>query len=140
MDVNDLGQKLERILRRALEDAPFAIALGADSPGLPQAHLELAHRALTSHDAAIGPALDGGFYLLGLKTCPRGLFDGMTWSQETTGDQMLARCQEKNFRVGQCPSYFDVDTPADLERLRKLLKEAALEAPHTAGALSSIAI
>lgn len=56
----DLGDRLERILSRALaEGAPAAAAVGADSPGLPRAHLEAALDALASHDAVLGPADDG---------------------------------------------------------------------------------
>lgn len=57
----DLGTRLENIFRRALGDQSYAIALGADSPGLPAKFLEQARDALSQVDAVIGPCEDGGF-------------------------------------------------------------------------------
>ena len=51
----DLGQRMERVLARALRDAPWAMALGADSPGLPPGVLERARDALAASDAVLGP-------------------------------------------------------------------------------------
>ena len=70
----DLGRRIERILTRALLQAPAAIAVGADSPTLTAAHLAAALDALKTNDAVLGPSMDGGFYLLGLRKCRPGLF------------------------------------------------------------------
>jgi glycosyltransferase A (GT-A) superfamily protein (DUF2064 family) len=63
----DLGARIERVLRAALADAPFAIAIGADAPALPRRLLEAARDVLQRADEVLGPADDGGFYLLGLR-------------------------------------------------------------------------
>jgi hypothetical protein len=57
-----LGERLERVLRRALEAGSPVLALGADSPGLPMTLVEAARAALGTHGAAIGPSDDGGFW------------------------------------------------------------------------------
>jgi rSAM/selenodomain-associated transferase 1 len=135
----DLGERLERILGRALQTAPFAIALGADSPGLP---LRLVERACVSlragTDAVFGPADDGGFYLLGLRRCPTGLLSGIPWSQSDTLAHAVARCADCGLQTSLLDSWFDVDHPEDLLRLRTMLEEGEIAAPATANVLARL--
>ena len=127
----DLGARLERSLRRALTETPRALAIGTDSPGLPMAHLEQALAALDTHDAVLGPADDGGFYLLGLRTCPEGLLFGVPWSSADTLEQTHARLTERGRTVRLLAPWFDVDREEDLERLRALLGAGVIHAPAT---------
>lgn len=127
----DLGARLERILARALQDHPFAIAVGADSPGLPHRFLDEARVALTRVDAVIGPSDDGGFCLLGLRRFERGLLSGIPWSAPTTCLETIARLQAAGLTVHILDNWFDVDTAEDLERLRALLGTKQIEAPNT---------
>ena len=127
----DLGARIERVLRRALASAPRAIAMGADTPGLPAAALDRAHEALRTADAAIGPTEDGGFYLLALRRCPEGLLAGLPWSQSDTFAATLARLRERGLSTVVLDAWFDVDRPADLERLRGLLAAGVVSAPAT---------
>lgn len=131
----DLGQRLEHILRRALSEAEAAMAIGADTPGLPRAYLAEAHEALETADAVLGPSDDGGFYLLGLKRCPPGLLANIAWSQETTRAETVARLAAMGFRIHLLPPWFDVDTGEDLARLSALLRTGAVRAPRTSEAL-----
>ena len=123
-DPGELGWRIESILRRGLADSPAVIALGADSPLLTPAHLRGAIECLAAGDAVLGPARDGGFYLLGLHDCPRGLLAGLPWSTEET----LARTEERlrwhGMSVHRTESLSDVDTVTDLERLRDELRNA----------------
>lgn len=132
----DLGARMERVLRRALGEAPFAIAVGTDSPGLPPSLLEQARAALESADAVVGPATDGGFYLLGLRSCPPGLLADLPWSREDTGRRTLARLRERGLTTAVIDPWFDVDRPEDLARLRALLAAGAVSAPETARLLA----
>lgn len=131
----DLGARLERVLRRALADAPFAIALGADSPGLPPTAIDAAIAALATHDAVLGPTDDGGYYLIGLRACPDGLFAGLPWSSPDTRRATLARLAERGLTTAVIGGYFDVDGPDDLDRLTALLTGDPSRAPRTAAAL-----
>ncbi|MEZ4363071.1 MAG: TIGR04283 family arsenosugar biosynthesis glycosyltransferase [Kofleriaceae bacterium] len=132
----DLGARLERVLRAALARAPVALAIGADSPGLPPRLLDDAHRALADGaDAVLGPADDGGFYALGLRRCPPGLLAELPWSQPDTFTRTHQRLVERGLRVAVLEPWFDVDHPADLERLRALLLDGAVRAPRTHRAL-----
>ncbi len=136
----DLGARIERVLRRALAASPRAIAMGADTPGLPTAALDRAHAALRTADAAIGPTDDGGFYLLALRTCPEGLLAGLPWSRVDTFAATLARLRARGLSTVVLDPWFDVDRPADLERLRGQLAARALHAPATWRALNTISV
>ncbi|MFN8544505.1 MAG: TIGR04282 family arsenosugar biosynthesis glycosyltransferase [Candidatus Binatia bacterium] len=131
----DLGRRIERILARALGRFPFAIALGADTPGLPVRFLEEARVALGSADAVVGPTEDGGFYLLGLRRCPRGLLAGLPWSDRDTCARTLERLRARGLITVVLDSWFDIDRPEDLDRLRALLGRGELAAPATCRAL-----
>ncbi|MBA2544076.1 MAG: TIGR04282 family arsenosugar biosynthesis glycosyltransferase [Deltaproteobacteria bacterium] len=133
----DLGARIERVMRRALESADGAIAIGADTPGLPRELLVRACEALTRADAAIGPTDDGGFYLLALRACPVGLLADLPWSRSDTFAATLERLRSRGLRTLVLEPWFDVDRPADLERLRALLSTGALVAPETLALISA---
>jgi rSAM/selenodomain-associated transferase 1 len=134
----DLGARIERILRRALDQRPFAMAVGADSPGIPLPFLERAHQALQSADAVIGPCDDGGFYLLGVRECRPGLLDGIPWSQSITFSSTLKRLRDSGMDVAVIDSWYDIDRPEDLERLERQLAAKSVVAPETLKALRSL--
>ncbi len=131
----DLGARIERVLRAALADAPFAIAIGADAPALPRRLLEAARDALQRADAVLGPADDGGFYLLGVRRCPEGLLADLPWSRSDTFVRTLARLRERGLRTELIDPWFDVDRVEDLEQLRALIEGGAIDAPRTASVL-----
>jgi len=127
----DLGARLERILRRALRRRAFAIAIGTDTPGLPPELLEQARSALCRHDAVVGPCEDGGFYLLGLVRCPRGLLQSLPWSQENTFASTLLRLRSAGLSTKVLSPWFDVDRPEDLRCFERLLDAGEIVAPQT---------
>jgi rSAM/selenodomain-associated transferase 1 len=135
----DLGARLERIFERALSEAPWALALGADCPVLPSGALEAARRALQTHDAVLGPAHDGGFYLLGLRRLVPGLLQNLPWSSNRTHAATHERLVSRNLTVTQVEAAFDVDELPDLVRLRALLLARPALAPNTAALLDSFA-
>ena len=136
----DLGARIERILTRALTEARFAMALGADSPGIPSSLLEGAHEALRSADAVLGPCDDGGFYLLGVRRCPPGLLTGIPWSQSTTFALTLDRLNRLGMKSTVLDPWYDVDGPEDLDRLRSDVARGAIAAPHTARVLAGLRV
>lgn len=127
----DLGERLETILRRGLATAPAAIALGADSPLVAPAQIEQALAALETHDAALGPCADGGFYLLALKRYPSALLSGLPWSCAETFEATKERLEQNDFAVEILTPLFDVDTAEDLALLGSLLGESPELAPAT---------
>src|SRR5262249_53420297 len=92
-----------------------AVVLNSDSPTLPTALLIEAADALTSSGerAVLGPSTDGGYYLLGLKTAHRRLFEGITWGTERVAAQTLERARELKLEVHMLPAWYDID---DVER------------------------
>ena len=83
--------------------------MGADSPGLPGKFLEEARVSLETADAVIGPCEDGGFYLLGLRRCPTGLFTGIPWSDGSMCAKTVARLKAAGMKVHLLSGWFDVD-------------------------------
>jgi len=134
----DLGERIERMLRRALASAPAAFAVGTDTPGLPRRLLDEAREALASADAVLGPCDDGGFYLLGLKRCPAGILAELPWSQADTLARVKQRLEERGLSVALLPAWFDVDRPEDLARLERLVREARIDAPATASTFAGL--
>lgn len=131
-----LDDRLERVLRRALAETPAgAIALGADSPGLPRALLDRAGAALERGETVLGPARDGGFYLLGLTTYPPGLLAQIPWSTATTAHAVTGRLTTHGMPPHRLDEWFDVDRAEDLPQLRALLASMPGCAPATAAAL-----
>jgi rSAM/selenodomain-associated transferase 1 len=134
----DLGERLERILRRALRQTPLALAIGTDTPGLPPVLLSEARSALRCADAVLGPCEDGGFYLLGLRRCPPGLLRGLPWSAAETFQRTVERLRGRGLETAVISPWFDVDRPADLECLRALVARGELHAPRSAHALEAL--
>jgi glycosyltransferase A (GT-A) superfamily protein (DUF2064 family) len=117
----DLGERMERILTRALLNSAAVIAVGADSPALTVVHLEAALEALRVCDTVIGPSIDGGFYLLGLKRCRSGLFCSLQWSTAQTRQALKTKLQQEMFAIAELEPLFDIDTPDDLLLLEQHL-------------------
>lgn len=134
----DLGARIERILQRGLAGTRFAMAIGADSPGIPAEFYERAHEAMKTADAVLGPSDDGGFYLLGLRRCPAGLLSGIPWSQSITFAATLKRLAETGMKVAVIDSWFDIDVPEDLHRLERQLAAQSMVAPETQKALQTL--
>ncbi|MGB0748574.1 MAG: TIGR04282 family arsenosugar biosynthesis glycosyltransferase [Magnetospiraceae bacterium] len=105
-----------RMLRpaRVLSPGPVVV-VGSDIPGITATHIARAFTALGAHDLVFGPALDGGFWLVGLRRRPRLLnpFGGVTWSQADTLEQVLARVPTDR-GVKLIDRLADVDHAADL--------------------------
>lgn len=134
----ELNEKLERIMQRALQQSKAAIAIGADSPGLPGALLERTRELLDTHDVVLGPCTDGGFYLLGLKSCPQKLLEGIPWSVATTLERTVSKLEAQGLKVALLNHWFDIDRPGDLNNLADLLLAGSVNAPRTAQALAQL--
>lgn len=113
----DLGQRMTRAMAR-FPNGPVCV-VGADIPGLRRKHIARSFAAFGRAGAVFGPALDGGFWLVGLKRgglARRGLFDGVRWSTpEALSDSEKALRAVKPARID---TLADVDRAADLPRGR----------------------
>jgi rSAM/selenodomain-associated transferase 1 len=115
----DLGARLDNALTHCLNDGcERAVIMDSDSPTLPAKYLVQAFGELESFDSVLGPCDDGGYYLIGLRRpAPRLLRDVQMSTPNVTRDT-LALAASENLSMAQLPEWYDVDTAADLERLR----------------------
>jgi rSAM/selenodomain-associated transferase 1 len=136
-----LGDALEGAFREGFADAYSAVAvLAADSPTLPVPLITEAFTALDDGmDIALGPADDGGYYLLASRQTHPALFHQMRWSSDAVASETLRRCAALGLRTHVLPAWYDVDTPAALTQLRDDLRRLPMTtAPHTRGALTAL--
>lgn len=129
----DLGERLANVAKDSLAEATRAVLMiDADTPTLPVALLEesVVRLMSTDVDLVLGPAEDGGYYLIGQKTLHPSLFADIDWSTSRVLSQTLAAAEGLGLRVHQLQSWYDVDTPADLARLKV---ELASLSPETRG-------
>jgi uncharacterized protein len=96
-----------------------AVVLNSDSPTLPTALLVETAEILArpGERAVLGPSTDGGYYLLGLKTVHRRLFEDIAWGTERVAVQTLERARELKLDMHMLPPWYDVD---DVDGLRRL--------------------
>jgi rSAM/selenodomain-associated transferase 1 len=131
----DLGSRLHSSFAALLgEGFAGAVAVDADTPTLPTAFLRDAADlvARPGLDVVIGPAEDGGYYLIGLRAPRAALFTGIAWSTATVLEETLRRARGTGLAATCLPVWFDVDTPGDLERLRAALARDGTGRPrHT---------
>ena len=144
---DDPGEHLQHVFETMFEKRyQRVLIVGTDVPSLPLDYYTQALALLEKNDLVLGPALDGGYYLIGLKRTVPELFIGIPWSTE----RVLAMTQEKAMTLGLTtallPPWRDVDT---IEDLKALIETSALDAKRpkneqsfsgrTAGALQLIA-
>jgi rSAM/selenodomain-associated transferase 1 len=145
----DLLPPKEATLGRSLHHAAadlFLLGYGmvclinSDSPNLPPNYLVGAVRRLAEPGdrLILGPAADGGYYLIGLKAFHPRLFEEIAWSTERVFQQTLARANEIGLAVAILPEWYDVDDEASLARLWRDLRRDAEAAPRTARLLAEI--
>jgi len=122
----DLGVRIQRAIQHVQQQGySHVITIGTDSPSLPANYLDQAAAALWHHDLVLGPATDGGYYLIGLKNALPELFTGVDWSTEHVLNQTLQRAQQLQFSTQQLPVWYDVD---DLATLRHFCDDGSLPA------------
>ena len=135
----NLGERLDAAIAFAasLGFTPI-IVTGADSPTLPNSFLETASNVLTDKttDVVLGSTADGGYYLVAVSNPIPGLFRNVEWSTPLTYEQTASNVNHLKLRLLELPQWYDVDTFADLLRLRDELFSDP-HAPHRAPATYS---
>ena len=116
---DSLGTRMAQAFATAFASgAGRVVIIGTDCPGLSAELLRQASAALATHDVVVGPADDGGYYLLGLRELQPALFENKDWSTATVLPATLADAARLGLRVAQLPTLHDVDSGRDLATWR----------------------
>ena len=111
----DLGARMTTAFATAFAAGAGRVAIiGTDCPGLRASHLHQAFAALETADVVLGPATDGGYYLLGLRQPQPELFQHKTWSTDSVLADTVADARRLGLRVALLPELRDVDDAEDL--------------------------
>lgn len=123
---DDLGQRMLFAAEAALsgsaagsgEEAEYVLLIGSDCPAVTADYLEAALAKLASgSQAVIGPAADGGYVLLGLRQADVSLFEDMAWGTDAVAEETCRRMNKLAWLWSRLDTLWDVDVPADLEKL-----------------------
>ena len=115
----DLGDRLRQAAAAAFGGgARRVVVCGSDIPGLSAALLRQAFAALAGHDVVLGPAVDGGYYLIGMNRARPDLFAGIDWGTARVCAQTRAAIERQGLSVAELPLLSDVDRPEDTAALR----------------------
>jgi rSAM/selenodomain-associated transferase 2/rSAM/selenodomain-associated transferase 1 len=120
--VGDLGQRMQAAMAQHFDQTPrqALLIVGTDCPVLAPAHLQQAADALRTHDAVLIPAEDGGYVLIGLARPLPGVFTDMVWSTPRVLADTRQRLRAAGARWLELGALWDVDEPADWQRLQHL--------------------
>lgn len=121
----DLGVKISEAFKSVFLEGDRVIVIGSDCYDLSAETIEHAFKELENVDLVIGPANDGGYYLLGTKRFYPSLFEEIQWSTETVLNETLKQANELNLTVSTLEELVDLDTLEDLEKSGYQLKERA---------------
>lgn len=116
-----VGQGGGDLTARLSAVAPPAMVIGSDCPGLTPAILRAAADTLRTDPMVIGPASDGGYYLLGYNEDAAFAFADMPWSTDAVFGETVRRFAARGMRPAVLPELSDVDTPEDLEQWPEFL-------------------
>ena len=115
-----LGARMLNAIENELKKFNKVLLIGADCPYLSEAHLMEAIKILSHKDSVIGPAQDGGYYLIGFKSMPSSdVFNSVKWSSETVFTKTLENLSNLNLTVGLLDMLKDIDEIEDWREYKK---------------------
>ncbi len=121
---SSLGERLDDLLKQAITGgSQKAVVMDSDSPTLPADYLSMAFEQLTKTDVVLGPTTDGGYYLIGVKQPQPRLLRQVQMSTSHVLADTLALAKASGLSVSLLPTWYDVDTIADLRRLEGEIAE-----------------
>lgn len=140
--IEQIGDNLGERMQSAIESAEkkgFSpiIVIGTDSPTFPPDYLQQSINLIENNqsEVVIGASEDGGYYLIGFRNSVNGIFENVEWSSEKTLIQTIQNAQQiLDYTPPQVPTWYDVDTPAELKILYNEFsenKEFNLIVPNT---------
>jgi len=113
---DDLGERMQQAFAFAFEQHQKVVIIGSDCASLTTDILSEAFDLLDQHPFVVGPAIDGGYYLLGMNRFTPELFDNMTWSTDTVLSDTLQSIQSLGATYALLPQLSDIDFEEDWEK------------------------
>jgi rSAM/selenodomain-associated transferase 1 len=117
----DLGARMRRAAAAVLATAPRAVLIGSDAPTVGVEAIRSAFGALRRARVVVGPSIDGGYYLLGVRPPLPPIFARMPWGSARVFARTLAALHRARIAPAVQPCWYDVDTPADVALLHRHL-------------------
>jgi hypothetical protein len=113
----NLGERLTAAFRDAFKSGrDRVVIIGSDSPDITRQDIEAAWSALETNDVVLGPAEDGGYWLIGLRAEQPVLFENIAWSSRTVFEETLSRARAAKLSTHILRKLPDIDTIEDLRR------------------------
>ena len=142
-----LGERLSNAFAAFLRDEwNKTVVLGGDSPLLPHAYVEEAFESLDRHDVVLGPAEDGGYYLIGMRRGGKvtggyaALFESIHWGTGRVLRQTRAAIRANGLSCHELPAWHDVDRPADLDRVAREIQALRAGGDYSTGRYTESAL
>ena len=111
----NLGERMLAALKEAFNHGnKYVVIIGIDCPNLTSDLITQAFQKLTKNDLVIGPATDGGYYLIGLSKFIPELFQGINWGTAQVLEKTVEIADFLNLVIGYLPILSDIDRPEDL--------------------------
>lgn len=119
----DLGMRMQNAISDAL-DAGYekAVLIGTDVPEIEAESLDAAFALLDAYDLVIGPTVDGGYYLIGMKAVHPEAFNVKTYGTASVFEETLASAERAGLTAGKADTYSDIDTPEDIAGFRQRMR------------------
>ena len=114
-----LGDRLYHVLAKGISKSGCCVVMGCDVPHIDGSVLRQVYHRLCNGENIIGPAMDGGFYLLGLNRIESEIFENVSWGKDSVYQSVCDNLADFNFDIGHCQTLRDIDTLDDLKWLAK---------------------
>jgi rSAM/selenodomain-associated transferase 1 len=122
-----LGDRLAAAFGHLLESDGPAVVIGTDSPDIPVQYIKRAFTKLKHKDVVLGPAADGGYYLIGMRKPDPRVFENIRWGESTVFADTLTAIENADLSLATLPIWYDVDDEASLATLKSMAQARRLE-------------
>ncbi|MFV1882993.1 MAG: TIGR04282 family arsenosugar biosynthesis glycosyltransferase [Balneola sp.] len=119
----DLGERMKEAFKKSFEEgsSKYVVLIGSDCAELTQEILEEAFRKLKTNELVLGPAEDGGYYLIGMSKFLPDIFDEIEWSTRQVFSKTISKAEQAGLNFALLPELSDVDTVEDWEKAKEKL-------------------
>lgn len=135
----DLGEKMFNAISCILDKGyNSCILIGTDIPEIKKSHLESAFKSLEKSDVVIGPTVDKGYYLIGMKNSNKAIFENQTYGKGNVFSNTVGKIRKQNLTYSIMETCLDIDEEEDIYLLYKKIKDKKVNCKYTARFLESI--